>query len=86
MKKKVKKENNDDDEDEEEELIKWKYLEHHGVLFPDYWQRHNIRIKYNGQPVDNLTIYQEEIATYWAQTMGTDYEHEKKIYRNNFIK
>lgn len=46
-KKKVKTEEGEEGDDEEGG-VKWKYLEHHGVLFPDYWKRHDVRIKYNG--------------------------------------
>ncbi|EGR32433.1 hypothetical protein IMG5_083110 [Ichthyophthirius multifiliis] len=74
----------DEEEQDDENDIKWKYLEHHGVLFPDYWKKHNIKIMYDNKPID-LTLYQEEMATYWSQTLGTDWEN-KPCYRDNFSK
>ncbi|EAS05059.2 DNA topoisomerase I (macronuclear) [Tetrahymena thermophila SB210] len=84
VKKPVQKQQDSDDEDDENSDIKWKYLEHHGVLFPDYWQKHNVRPRYDGKPID-LNLLQEEMATYWSQTLGTDWEHKPK-YRENFSK
>lgn len=57
--------NNNNDDDEEDSEIKWRYLEHHGVLFPDYWNKHNVKVKYEGKPLE-LNLLQEEMATYWA--------------------
>lgn len=72
------------EEEEEDDEIKWRYLEHHGVLFPDYWNKHNVRVIYDGKPME-LSLFQEEMATYWAQTLGSDWEH-KPTYRENFSK
>eukprot|EP01016_Furgasonia_blochmanni_P001395 TRINITY_DN1052_c0_g1_i15.p1 TRINITY_DN1052_c0_g1~~TRINITY_DN1052_c0_g1_i15.p1 ORF type:complete len:515 (-),score=151.01 TRINITY_DN1052_c0_g1_i15:746-2290(-) len=67
-----------DDDDE----TKWRYLEHHGVCFPPFYKPHGIRIFYKGEPI-NLTTKQEELATYWSQTVGSDWE-KRDIYRKNF--
>jgi len=47
---------NGDDEDDENSDIRWRYLEHHGVLFPDYWNKHNIKASYDGHPIE-LTLF-----------------------------
>lgn len=46
------KQQDSDDEDDENSDIKWKYLEHHGVLFPDYWNKHNVKPKYDDKPIE----------------------------------
>lgn len=60
----------------------WWYLEHHGVVFPDFYKRHNVKIKHDGQPVE-LTLQQEELATFFAQSLGTEWETNKR-YVSNF--
>lgn len=42
----------ENDDEEEDSEIKWRYLEHHGVLFPDYWNKHNVKAKYEGKPIE----------------------------------
>jgi DNA topoisomerase-1 len=61
---------------------KWERFEHNGVMFPENWQRHGVSIHYHGSVVE-LDEYQEEIATYWAQGIGTEW-HTKTFYRENF--
>lgn len=79
----LKKRSNSEAEDEKGDDIKWNYLEHHGFFFPDAWKPHKTKILNNGTPID-LNPFQEEICTYWAQSLGTDWEH-KDYYRDNFI-
>jgi DNA topoisomerase-1 len=69
---------------EEDEDIKWHYLEHKGVIFTPFYKPHGIKMLYNGNRID-LTPEQEEMATYWSQTMGTEWE-SREIYRKNFFK
>lgn len=45
--------------------INWQYLEHPGMNFPPAYKRHNIPLKYDGQPVE-LTAEQEEVASFYA--------------------
>ena len=71
-------ENSDDDE------TKWSYLEHRGVLFPPAYKTHNQKVLYKGKPI-NLNLKSEELATYWTQSLGSEWE-EREIYRNNFMK
>ena len=74
-------ENGDDDE---EETKKWKHMEHNGVLFPQEYEPHGIKIKYKGEPIE-LNPEQEEVATFWAQVIDTDYS-KKEIAIRNFTK
>lgn len=61
---------------------KWEYLEHNGVQFPPFYKPHKIRINHKGEPIA-LNPLEEEHATYWSQTIGTEWEN-KKNYRDNF--
>lgn len=54
------------EEDEHPEGINWASLEHNGVIFPDAYTPHGIKLQYNGSFVD-LTPAQEELATFYAQ-------------------
>ena len=68
----------------EEETVKWKHMEHNGVLFPPEYEPHGIKIKYKGEPIE-LTPEQEEVVTFWAQVIDTDYA-KKDIAIRNFTK
>jgi len=63
--------------------IKWKTLEHNGVLFPPPYQPHNVKLLYDGKEV-NLTPEQEEVATFYAQYLETDHI-KKAIFNQNFF-
>lgn len=45
--------------------IKWKTMEHAGVVFPPAYKPHCVRMRYEGKDMD-LTPAQEELATYYA--------------------
>ena len=77
-------EEDNDKSDEEEETKKWKHMEHNGVLFPPEYEPHGIKIKYKGEPIE-LNPEQEEVATFWAQVIDTDYA-TKEIAIRNFTK
>lgn len=62
----------------------WKSLEHHGIFFPPPYEPHGKVLLYDGKPV-KLDVEAEEIATYWASCIGTDYV-EKKAFQDNFWK
>ena len=78
----IDEENDKNSEDEEEG--KWKHMEHNGVLFPAEYEPHNIKIKYKGEPID-LNPEQEEVVTFWAQVLDTDFA-KKEITIRNFTK
>ena len=62
--------------------IRWKTLEHHGVMFPPEYVAHGVKMLYDGVPVE-LTAQQEEVATFFAVMKETDYM-KKKIFLENF--
>jgi DNA topoisomerase I len=64
--------------------IKWKTLSHHAVLFPPEYEPHKLPLIYGGKPVD-LHPRCEEIATFFAAKLDTDYV-SKKTFRDNFFK
>lgn len=54
------------EEDELPDGVQWRTLEHTGVVFPDDYTAHGVKLTYGGEPVD-LTPAQEELATFYAQ-------------------
>ncbi|KAK2195407.1 bifunctional DNA topoisomerase I [Babesia duncani] len=66
----------------EKESTHWEYLEHNGMIFTPEYVPHKVPIIYKGKEIV-LEPCLEEIATYWAQSMGTNYE-SSDIYRKNF--
>ncbi|KAI8816381.1 uncharacterized protein EV422DRAFT_545796 [Fimicolochytrium jonesii] len=64
--------------------IKWKSLQHNGPLFPPPYEPHGVQMKYDGQPVE-LSPDSEEVATFYAGVMGTDWDRNPK-FRQNFFK
>ena len=72
-------EENDKNSEDEEAVKKWSHMEHNGVLFPPEYEPHGIKIKYKGEPIE-LTPEQEEVATFWAQVIDTDYSKKIKDY------
>ena len=72
-------------EDENSEAEgRWKHLEHNGVLFPPEYEQHGIKIKCKGEEIE-LNAEQEEVASFWAQIVGTDLE-KKDIAIKNFTR
>jgi DNA topoisomerase I len=72
-----------DDGDSEKGGVKWRTLVHHAVLFPPEYEPHGVKMLYDGKPVD-LTPACEEVATFFAAKLDTDYER-KKTFRDNFF-
>ena len=50
--------------------MKWKKLEHNGILFPPDFETKKIKIKIKGESVD-LDINQEEMVYQWACLLYT---------------
>ena len=69
---------------ESDPKIKWTYLEHKGVFFPEIYISKKLKINYNGKEIE-LDDYQEEIAIYWAETFGSEF-HDNIFYKENFSK
>ena len=71
--------------------MKWKTLQHNGILFPPNFETKKIKIKVKGENV-NLTILQEEMTYQWAKKKdapkpGTTEKYvEDPIFQKNFLK
>ena len=62
--------------------MKWKTLQHNGILFPPAFESQQIKIKIKGQPVE-LGLLQEEMVYQWAKKKDTPYVQDK-VFQNNF--
>ena len=63
--------------------MKWKKLEHNGILFPPDFKTKKIKIKIKGESVD-LDIEQEEMIYQWAKKKDTPYAQDK-VFQKNFV-
>ena len=64
--------------------MKWKTLQHNGILFPPLFETQGIKIKVKGENID-LNLDQEEMAYQWAKKKDTPYAQDK-IFQKNFTK
>ena len=62
--------------------MKWKKLQHNGILFPPEYEKQGITIKVKGETI-NLDINQEEMVYQWAKKKDTPYAQDK-IFQKNF--
>jgi DNA topoisomerase-1 len=62
--------------------MKWKTLQHNGILFPPAYEAQGIKLKIKGESVD-LNIGQEEMIYQWAKKKDTPYAQDK-IFQKNF--
>ena len=62
--------------------MKWKTLQHNGILFPPAYEAHGIKIKIKGESVD-LDLNQEEMIYQWAKKKDTPYAQDK-VFQKNF--
>ena len=62
--------------------MKWKTLQHNGILFPPAYEAHGIKIKIKGESVD-LDLNQEEMIYQWAKKKDSTYSQDK-IFQKNF--
>lgn len=62
--------------------MKWKTLQHNGILFPPAYETHGIKIKIKGENVD-LNLNQEEMIYQWAKKKDTPYAQDK-VFQKNF--
>lgn len=62
----------------------WTVLHHNGPMFAAEYDKHNIPIIYKGKEV-KLSIEAEELATYFAKYINTDYYKNPKFKKNFFI-
>lgn len=61
--------------------VKWQKLVHNGVLFPPEYQPHEVKMLYDGKPVE-LTPEQEEVASMFAIMKETDYMNKPTFLKN----
>lgn len=68
---------------------RWRSLVHNGIMFPPSYERHNVKMLYDGKPVE-LTAKQEEVATFYAQIAPDGPQLGKpetaKTFNANFFK
>ena len=64
--------------------MKWKKLQHNGILFPPKYEKQGITIKIKGDTI-NLDINQEEMIYQWAKKKDTPYAQDK-VFQKNFTK
>lgn len=62
--------------------MKWKTLQHNGILFPPTYEAQGIKIKIKGDIV-NLDLNQEEMVYQWAKKKDTPYAQDK-VFQKNF--
>ena len=62
--------------------MKWKTLQHNGILFPPAYEAQGIKIKIKGEAV-NLDLNQEEMVYQWAKKKDTPYAQDK-VFQKNF--
>ena len=63
--------------------MKWKTLEHNGILFPPEYEYKKLEIKIKNKKI-KLNELQEEMAWAWAAKRNTPYI-EDKIFIENFL-
>ena len=63
--------------------MKWKTLQHIGILFPPAFETQGIKIKIKGKKVD-LNLLQEEMIYQWAKKKDTPYVQDK-VFQKNFV-
>ncbi len=62
--------------------MKWKTLQHNGILFPPEYEAQGITIKIKGEKVP-LDLNQEEMIYQWAKKKDTPYVQDK-VFQKNF--
>lgn len=63
--------------------MKWKTLEHNGIIFPPDFESKGISVKIKGQPV-KLDLLQEEMIYQWAKKKDTPYVQDS-VFQKNFV-
>ena len=62
--------------------MKWRTLQHNGILFPPTYETQGIKIKISGEKIE-LDVNQEEMVYQWAKKKDTPYAQDK-IFQKNF--
>lgn len=63
--------------------MKWKTLQHNGILFPPAFESQGIKLKIKGENVP-LNLLQEEMIYQWAKKKDTPYAQDK-VFQKNFV-
>lgn len=63
--------------------MKWKTLQHNGILFPPPFESKGITVKIKGEKV-SLNLLQEEMIYQWAKKKDTSYVQDK-VFQKNFV-
>jgi len=63
--------------------MKWKTLQHNGILFPPPFESKGITVKIKGEKV-SLDLLQEEMIYQWAKKKDTPYVQDK-VFQKNFV-
>ena len=63
--------------------MKWKTLEHNGIIFPPDYESKGITVKIKGQP-QKLDLLQEEMVYQWAKKKDTPYVQDA-VFQKNFV-
>jgi len=62
--------------------MKWKTLQHNGILFPPLFESLGIKLKIKGENIP-LDLNQEEMVYQWAKKKDTPYAQDK-VFQKNF--
>jgi len=62
--------------------MKWKTLQHNGILFPPPYESQGIKLKIRGENIQ-LNVDQEEMIYQWAKKKDTPYAQDK-VFQKNF--
>ncbi|KAI8965886.1 hypothetical protein F5Y11DRAFT_311769 [Daldinia sp. FL1419] len=70
----------------EDDSIKWKTLEHNGVLFPPPYEPlpKDVKLIYDGTPV-NLHVEAEEVAGFFGSMLNSTHNVENPTFQKNFF-
>ena len=63
--------------------MKWKTLQHNGILFPPDFESKGIKIRIKDQDV-SLALLQEEMIYQWAKKKDTPYAQDE-VFQKNFV-
>ena len=63
--------------------MKWKTLQHNGIIFPPDYETRGIKVKIKGEPV-KLDLLQEEMIYQWAKKKDTPYVQDT-VFQKNFV-
>ena len=63
--------------------MKWKKLQHNGILFPPTFESQGIKLKIKGENVP-INLLQEEMIYQWAKKKDTPYVQDK-VFQKNFV-